>query len=244
MAREIAELSKEQMNVLFLYSQLLYSRFGKTKKDKYQEIAKRMNISEFTIKNWIIKYFTEYQKYISEIIPQKDLKSLGLKGLTERQSKYFFARVDGKSAEEAKIIAGYSENTKVDTIEKTKGVSTTMAALREELIEDTKIGARAIINSLSDIQRRAKEGVKVVEYVDEVNPDGKLVRKIIREQKSFAAEIAATKEINQMLGFYYGVEAKSKPSEIGEVELRIAQLKEKKLSKEVEERSGASKHLE
>lgn len=212
MAREIAELSKQHIDALFLYSQLLEVRFGKTKKDKYREIAKRMKISEHTIKNWIVKYFIKYQEYVSEIIARKDLKKLNLEGLTEKQTKYVIARLNGKSAEEAKILAGYSENTKVDTIEKTKGVALTMVALREELIEDTKFGARAILNELEDIKHRAKVGVKVVEYVDEVNPDGKLVRKNIKEIKSFATEMAAIREIRQMLGYDYETEKKFNPS--------------------------------
>ena len=203
MAREIAELSKEHIDALFLYSQLLAVRFGKTKKDKYQEIAKRMKKSEYTVKTWINKYFEKYQEYVSEIISQKDLKRLNLEGLTEKQTKYVTARLNGKSAEEAKIIAGYSE--------KTKGVALTMAALREELIEDTKLGARAILNELKDIKHRAKEGVKIVEYIDEVNPDGKLVRKHIKEVKSFAAEMAAVREINKMLGYDYVAERELNP---------------------------------
>ncbi len=212
MAREIAELSKEHMDALSLYSQLLAVRFGKTKKDKYQEIARRMKKSEHTVKTWINKYFEKYQEYVSEIVSQKDLKRLNLEGLTEKQTKYVMARLNGKSAEEAKQIAGYSENTKVDTIEKTKGVALTMAALREELIEDTKLGARAILNELKDIKRRAKEGVKIVEYVDEVNPDGKLVRKNIKEVKSFSAEMAAVREINKMLGYDYVAEKELNPT--------------------------------
>ena len=212
MAREIAELSKEHMNVLFLYSQLLTSRFGKTKRDKYKEISKRMNISEFTIKNWVIKYFEKYQEYISEIVSQKDLKSLNLEGLTDKQSKYVIARYSGKSTEEAKIIAGYSENTKVDTIEKTKGVALTMSALRDKLIEDTKLGAAVIINNLLDVAERAKNGQRSTEYIDEVNPDGRLVRKTIREEKSFSAELGAYREINKMLGYDYAAEKKLNPT--------------------------------
>ena len=212
MAREIAELSKEHMSALSLYSQLLAARFGKTKKEKYKEISKRMSISEFTVKNWIIKYYDKYQEYIAEIVSQKDLKSLDLKGLTEKQSKYVIERFSGKSAEEAKKIAGYSENTKVDTIEKTKGVALTMAELRDKLIEDTKLGATVIINNLLDVAERAKNGQKTVEYIDEVNPDGRLVRKRIKEEKSFNAEIGAYKEINKMLGYDFAVEKKLTPT--------------------------------
>ena len=244
MAREIAELSKEHMDALFLYSQLLASRFGKTKRAKYQEIAKRMSISEYTVKTWITKYFENYQKYISEIVSEKDLKRLNLEGLTEKQQKYVLARMNGKSAEEAKQIAGYSENTKVDTIEKTKGVALTMAALREQLIEDIKLGAIAVLNTLVDIRQRAKDGVKVVEYVDEVNPDGKLIRKTIKEQKSFAVELAATKEIRQMLGYDYATEMKSMPSDKDILDLEIANLKKEKLKKEVDAGAGGTKLLE
>lgn len=210
MAREIAELSKEHISALSIYSQLVASRFGKTKKAKYQEIARRLNISEYTIKNWIIKYHSDYQLYLSEVVQKKDLKSFNFEGLTEKQTKYIQLRMNGKSAEESKTLAGYSEKTKVDTIEKTKGVAMTIAALRERLIEDTKLGAEAVLNSLVDIRQRAKEGTKVVEYVDEVNPDGRVVRKIIKEQKSFAAELAATKEIREMLGYDYFDEQKLK----------------------------------
>lgn len=211
MAREIADLSKEHMTALFIYSQLLTSRFGKTKKAKYQEIAKRMNISEFTIKNWIVKYYEKYQEYVAEIVDKKDLNNLTLKGLTEKQHKYIQARMNGKSAEEAKTLAGYSEKTKVDTIEKTKGVATTMETLRERLIDDTKLGAAIIINNLLDVAERAKNGQRTTEYIDEVNPDGRLVRKTIKEEKSFSAELGAYKEINKMLGYDFAVEKKLTP---------------------------------
>lgn len=212
MAREIAELSKEHMDALFLYSQLLAVRFGKTKKDKYQEIARRMKKSEHTVKTWINKYFEKYQEYVSEIVSQKDLKRLNLEGLTEKQTKYVMARLNGKSAEEAKQIAGYSENTKVDTIEKTKGVALTMSALRDKLIEDTKLGAAVIINNLLDVAERAKNGQRSTEYIDEVNPDGRLVRKTIKEEKSFSAELGAYREINKMLGYDYAAEKKLNPT--------------------------------
>lgn len=214
MPRRVEELPKECITALGIYSQLVLGKFGKTKKAKYEEIAKRMSLSMNTIKNWIYKYYSEYEKYSQEIKDdiEKDLKKFILEGLTEKQSKYIKARMNGFGKEEAKKSAGYSEKTKVDTIEKSKAISFTMSMLRERLIEDTTVGAAVIINRLLDVAERAKNGQKSMEYIDEVNPFGRVVKKTIKEEKSFSAELGAYKEINKMLGYDFSVEKKVKSS--------------------------------
>lgn len=214
MPRRVEELPKECITALGIYSQLVLGKFGKTKKAKYEEIAKRMSLSVNTIKNWIYKYYSEYEKYSQEIKDdiEKDLKKFILEGLTEKQSKYIKARMNGFGKEEAKKSAGYSEKTKVDTIEKSKAISFTMSMLRERLIEDTTVGAAVIINRLLDVAERAKNGQKSMEYIDEVNPFGRVVKKTIKEEKSFSAELGAYREINKMLGYDYAAEKKLNPT--------------------------------
>lgn len=242
MSRKIEELSKECITALGIFSQLILSRFGKTKKEKYEEIARRMSLPVNTVKTWIYKYYDEYKKYLEEIKEdiEKDLKRFILEGLTEKQFKYIRARMNGFGKEEAKIEAGYSEKTKVDTIEKSKGISLTMKALREKLINDTQIGAEIVVNSLLDIARRAREGVTSTEYVDETNPDGRLVRKTIKQDKSFAAELGAIKELNNMLG--YNLKDEMALAKL-EMEIAVLSEKKKKLAKENEKQEDTI-HLE
>lgn len=229
MPRKIEELSTEQITALSLFSQLIYSRFGKTKKAKYEEIAKRMKLSINTIKSWIYKYHKDYELYLKEIINKKDVKRYTLEGLTKLQSEYVRLRLNGYGKEEAKQKAGYSENTKADTIEKTKGVFLTMAKLREKLISDTVLGAEVVLNSLVDVAKRAKEGVNITEYVDESNPDGRLIRKTVKQSKSFSAEIGAIKEINNMLGYEYGLEVKSQPIGSNQIDEQVIVLADEDL---------------
>lgn len=238
MARKIEELGNEILKALHIFKQLTISKFGKTKVDRYKEIAKRLSVSPNTIKTWIYKYEKSYDKYLAEIEVEnnKDLKRFIAEGLTERQGEYIRLRMNGFGKEEAKIKAGYSFKTKVDSIEKTKGVSSIMLTLREKLIEDTSLGAQAVINSFVDIAKRAKEGVTVTEYIDETNPDGRLIRKTVREEKSLSAEIAAIKEIGSMLG--YSVLAEKKLySDKTKLEEELLELEKQKKKKELEEKT-------
>lgn len=49
MSKKIENLDKQKLQVLELYLQLESIKFGKTKKEKYREIAKRLKIAENTI---------------------------------------------------------------------------------------------------------------------------------------------------------------------------------------------------
>lgn len=203
MGKTVEELNKDQLAVLFLYEQLVVNKFGKNKREKYIEIAKRMKILENTVKAWIYKYYEKYIEYKQEVVNEKDAKRYRLEGLTEMQARYVRLRVNGYGKEEAKIEAGYSEKTKAANIEAGKKISTYLSELREELIEDTKLGARAMINDLAEIQARARDGVTETEYTDETNPDGRVVRKVARTKKSFAAELTTIKLRKEILGIDY-----------------------------------------
>ena len=49
MSKKIENLDKQKLQVLELYLQLESIKFGKPKKEKYREIAKRLKIAENTI---------------------------------------------------------------------------------------------------------------------------------------------------------------------------------------------------
>ena len=203
MGKTVEELNKDQLTVLFLYEQLVEDKFGKNKREKYIEIARRMKILENTIKAWIYKYYKKYTEYKKEIVNEKDVKRYRLEGLTGMQATYVRLRLNGYGKEEAKIEAGYSDKTKAANIEAGKKISTYLSELREELIEDTKLGARAMINDLIEIQIRARDGITETEYTDETNPDGRLVRKVARTKKSFTAELSAIRLRKEILGIDY-----------------------------------------
>lgn len=140
---KIERLSKDQLKVLELYMQLTASKFGGTKKAKYLEISTRLKISVNTIKGWIYRHQVHYEEYISEIIGEKDTERYTLEGLTEKQTIYVKARLEGKGTDEAKKEAGYSEKTKAKDIEKSYQVAKTLEELRAKVIDDTVLGAYA-----------------------------------------------------------------------------------------------------
>lgn len=236
------------VEVLELWTQLNNAKFGKTKKDKYREIASRTKKSENTIISWIRRYYEDYINFLEEIKQEKYAKICNFEGLTEMRTKYVMYRSFGFSKEEAKKEAGFSEKTKAADLERDPKIKGIMEQLQEQLREDTKIGAQAIINRLSDISYKAENGVEYTEteYHDETNPDGRKIYKKATKRKiySFPAAVSALQNITKMLGYDLMAELKNKPTALQKVELRIAELKEQQLKKELEGNSGSTKLLE
>lgn len=236
------------VEVLELWTQLNNAKFGKTKKDKYREIASRTKKSENTIISWIRRYYEDYINFLEEIKQEKYAKICNFEGLTEMRTKYVMYRSFGFSKEEAKKEAGFSEKTKAADLERDPKIKGIMEQLQEQLREDTKIGAQAIINRLSDISYKAENGVEYTEteYHDETNPDGRKIYKKATKRKiySFPAAVSALQNITKMLGYDLMAELKNKPTALQEVELRIAKLKEQQLKKELDGKGGATKLLE
>lgn len=194
-------LHEKQIQVLELYIQLEHTKFGKTKKEKYEEIHRRTKQATNTIISWIHRYLAEYRKIREEIELKKYAKICDFEGLTEKESKYILFRLSGIGKEEAKIKAGYSVKTKAANIERSPKVARTMLALREQLIADTEMGALKIIQEHWATVKEVNNRVEEVEYVDVVSPDGHTIEKAIRKNKPLIAKTQALREITSMLGF-------------------------------------------
>lgn len=192
---------EEHIQVLELYIELEITKFSRKKKDIYTEIQKRTKRNLNTIISWIQRYLAQYKEIRKEITKEKNAKICNFEGLTEKQTKYILLRMSGIGQEEAKLKAGYSENTKVANIERSPKLATKLSELREELFNDTRFGARASLNYLDGIKMKATNGYDVVEYIDESGPDGHIISKKVRQEKSLIAGVAAQKEINSMLGY-------------------------------------------
>lgn len=238
----------EVAKALDLWIQLNNSNFGKTKKDKYREIASRLKKSENTIISWIRRYYDDYIKYLEEIKTEKNAKICNFEGLTEMRTRYVMFRSFGFSKEEAKKEAGFSEKTKAADLEKDPKIKGIMEQLQEQLRDDTKLSAINIVNRLYDLSLKAENGVEYTEteYHDETNPDGRKIYKKATRKKvySLPAAVTALQNINKMLGYDLATELKNKPDAIKEIELRIAELKEQKLKKELGEKNKPVTYLE
>lgn len=236
------------IEVLDLWIQLNNANFGKNKKEKYREIAFRTKKPENTIISWIRRYYEDYIKYLEEIKQEKNAKICNFEGLTEMRTKYVMLRSFGFSPKEAKKEAGFSDKTKAADLERDPKIKGIMETLQEQLREDIKLGAVNIANRLYDISVKAEHGVEYTEteYHDETNPDGRKIYKKATKKKiySFTAAVSALQGINKMLGYDLAAELKNKPNSLQEVELRIAELKEQRLRKEVEGGAGNTKLLE
>ncbi|KDE74778.1 hypothetical protein FUSO7_00950 [Fusobacterium necrophorum BFTR-2] len=202
-------LHEKQIEVLELYIQLTHIKFGKTKKEKYLEINRRTKISTNTIISWIRRYLKEYEKIREELELQKYAKISEIEDLTEIQSKYLLYRMSGIGKEEAKIKAGYSPKTKVANIERSMKMATSIKKLREIAFQDIELGALAMARKLKAIIDAVDAGVKETEYIDETNPDGRLVRRTVSKKIPLSTQLAAIKELNNMFGFNYLAEVRA-----------------------------------
>ena len=111
------------------------------------------------------------------------------------------ARAEEARKEEAKTKAGYSEKTKVANIEKNPKVANKLTELREDLFTDVRYGVMANLSALATIRERGINGVDVVEYTDASTPDGHEITKTVTKQYQYVAAVAATKVINDILGY-------------------------------------------
>lgn len=231
---KVNELDDIKQQALLLFIQLRESKFGKTKKEKIEEIAKRIHKPYKTIDTWIRKYLKDYEIFLSEIVDKKTLKVLDFEGLTEKESKYVSARICGYSKKEALVYAGYSCNTKAADIEKRPKIQTIMLELRNNLREDVKLSATAIVNRLSDIADKSIKGIKYteVEHHKEDNPDGgkEYINKKTKVVVSPAAAVSALSTISKMLGYDASLEH-SVDNELIDAQTKIAQLKAERIEK-------------
>lgn len=96
--------------------------------------------------------------------------------LTDKQHAYAEARLDGKSKNESKRVAGYSDKNK--EVEKSRDVTQYIADRQGELVEMTQIRRVDVLNMLKDAYDMAKQMAEP------------------------STMVSAAKEIGKMLGFY------------------------------------------
>ena len=192
---------EEQLIVLELYIKLEATKFSTKKKDLYDEIQRKTKYNRNTIISWIKRYLAEYKEIRKEISEKQNKKICNFEGLTEKQTNYVICRMSGISKEEAKEKAGYSDKTKAANIEKSPKVATKIAELRELLFQDTELGMLSIANRLNKILNDSINGVEIVEYIEEVGPEGTTTTKKKRKDKQLLAGVAAARELNSMLGY-------------------------------------------
>ena len=215
---------EEQLIVLELYIKLEATKFSTKKKDLYDEIQRKTKYNRNTIISWIKRYLTEYKEIRKEISEKQNKKICNFEGLTEKQTNYVIYRMSGFSKEEAKEKAGYSDKTKAANIEKSPKVATKIAELREILFQDTELGMLSIANRLNKILNDSINGVEIVEYIEEVGPEGTTTTKKKRKDKQLLAGVAAARELNSMLGYKATDELKLEEAKKKEKEKQLVLL--------------------
>lgn len=215
---------EEQLIVLELYIKLETTKFSTKKKDLYNEIQRKTKYNRNTIISWIKRYLTEYKEIRKEISEKQNKKICNFEGLTEKQTNYVIYRMSGFSKEEAKEKAGYSDKTKAANIEKSPKVATKIAELREILFQDTELGMLSIANRLNKILNDSINGVEIVEYIEEVGPEGTTTTKKKRKDKQLLAGVAAARELNSMLGYKATDELKLEEAKKKEKEKQLVLL--------------------
>ena len=215
---------EEQLIVLELYIKLEATKFSTKKKDLYDEIQRKTKYNRNTIISWIKRYLTEYKEIRKEISEKQNKKICNFEGLTEKQTNYVIHRMSGFSKEEAKEKAGYSDKTKAANIEKSPKVATKIAELRVILFQDTELGILSIANRLNKILNDSINGVEIVEYIEEVGPEGTTTTKKKRKDKQLLAGVAAARELNSMLGYKATDELKLEEAKKKEKEKQLVLL--------------------
>ena len=215
---------EEQLIVLELYIKLEATKFSTKKKDLYDEIQRKTKYNRNTIISWIKRYLAEYKEIRKEISEKQNKKICNCEGLTEKQTNYVICRMSGISKEEAKEKAGYSDKTKAANIEKSPKVATKIAELREILFQDTELGMLSIANRLNKILNDSINGVEIVEYIEEVGPEGTTTTKKKRKDKQLLAGVAAARELNSMLGYKATDELKLEEAKKKEKEKQLVLL--------------------
>ena len=215
---------EEQLIVLELYIKLEATKFSTKKKDLYDEIQRKTKYNRNTIISWIKRYLTEYKEIRKEISEKQNKKICNFEGLTEKQTNYVIHRMSGFSKEEAKEKAGYSDKTKAANIEKSPKVATKIAELRVILFQATELGMLSIANRLNKILNDSINGVEIVEYIEEVGPEGTTTTKKKRKDKQLLAGVAAARELNSMLGYKATDELKLEEAKKKEKEKQLVLL--------------------
>ena len=215
---------EEQLIVLELYIKLEATKFSTKKKDLYDELQRKTKYNRNTIISWIKRYLTEYKEIRKEISEKQNKKICNFEGLTEKQTNYVICRMSGISKEEAKEKAGYSDKTKAANIEKSPKVATKIAELRVILFQDTELGMLSIANRLNKILNDSINGVEIVEYIEEVGPEGTTTTKKKRKDKQLLAGVAAARELNSMLGYKATDELKLEEAKKKEKEKQLVLL--------------------
>nr|DAW65379.1 MAG TPA: terminase small subunit [Caudoviricetes sp.] len=215
---------EEQLIVLELYIKLEATKFSTKKKDLYDEIQRKTKYNRNTIISWIKRYLAEYKEIRKEISEKQNKKICNFEGLTEKQTNYVICRMSGFSKEEAKEKAGYSDKTKAANIEKSPKVATKIAELRVILFQDTELGMLSIANRLNKILNDSINGVEIVEYIEEVGPEGTTTTKKKRKDKQLLAGVAAARELNSMLGYKATDELKLEEAKKKEKEKQLVLL--------------------
>lgn len=215
---------EEQLIVLELYIKLEVTKFSTKKKDLYDEIQRKTKYNKNTIISWINRYLVQYKEIRAEIVEKQNAKICNFEGLTDKQTKYVIYRMSGIGKEEAKIKAGYSDKTKTINIEKSPKVATKIAELREILFQDTELGMLSIANRLNKILNDSINGVEIVEYIEEVGPEGITTTKKERKDKQLLAGVAAARELNSMLGYRATDELKLEEAKKKEKEKQLVLL--------------------
>ena len=215
---------EEQLIVLELYIKLETTKFSTKKKDLYDQIQRKTKYNRNTIISWIKRYLAEYKEIRKEISEKQNKKICNFEGLTEKQTNYVICRMSGISKEEAKEKAGYSDKTKAANIEKSPKVATKIAELREILFQDTELGMLSIANRLNKILNDSINGVEIVEYIEEVGPEGTTTTKKKRKDKQLLAGVAAARELNSMLGYKATDELKLEEAKKKEKEKQLVLL--------------------
>lgn len=215
---------EEQLIVLELYIKLEATKFSTKKKELYNEIQRKTKYNRNTIISWIKRYLTEYKEIRKEISEKQNKKICNFEGLTEKQTNYVIYRMSGFSKEEAKEKAGYSDKTKAANIEKSPKVATKIAELRVILFQDTELGMLSIANRLNKILNDSINGVEIVEYIEEVGPEGTTTTKKKRKDKQLLAGVAAARELNSMLGYKATDELKLEEAKKKEKEKQLVLL--------------------
>ena len=221
---KIDNFKEEQLVVLELYIKLEITKFSTKKKDLYDEIQRKTKYNKNTIISWINRYLVEYKEIRAEIVEKQNAKICNFEGLTEKQTKYVIYRMSGIGKEEAKIKAGYSDKTKAANIEKSPKVATKIAELRVILFQDTELGMLSIANRLNKILNDSINGVEIVEYIEEVGPEGTTTTKKKRKDKQLLAGVAAARELNSMLGYKATDELKLEEAKKKEKEKQLVLL--------------------
>ncbi|ATV35325.1 hypothetical protein [Fusobacterium pseudoperiodonticum] len=215
---------EEQLIVLELYIKLEATKFSTKKKDLYDEIQRKTKYNRNTIISWIKRYLAKYKEIRKEISEKQNKKICNFEGLTEKQTNYVICRMSGISKEEAKEKAGYSDKTKAANIEKSPKVAIKIAELREILFQDTELGMLSIANRLNKILNDSINGVEIVEYIEEVGPEGTMTTKKVRKDKQLLAGVAAARELNSMLGYKATDELKLEEAKKKEKEKQLVLL--------------------